>query len=73
MYTDKSTSRVYKLGFGKKSGRLVQIRFPTLLHHYTFQFQILADNKLGTAGAKCFCKMLSVNAGLRKLDLSGEL
>jgi len=34
--------------------------------------QVLSDNKLGTQGAQCMCKMLSVNAGLRKLDLSGK-
>ena len=36
-------------------------------------FQVLSDNKLGTVGATCFCRMLSVNAGLRKLDLSGDV
>ena len=42
-----------------------------LFIYFIVSFQNISDNKLGTAGAKCFCRMLSVNAGLRKLDLSG--
>lgn len=34
--------------------------------------QCLSDNRLGTAGARSLCRMLGVNAGLRKIDLSGK-
>lgn len=39
---------------------------------FVFFWQCLADNQLGSLGAYHMSKMLLVNTGLRKLDLSGN-